>query len=523
MWYSPGDSSFAAYTIPAAQMKSVLEGWSEIISKAGITATVQACKVNLAYLAPNWFDIVKKDRGTKELREAFAEEHGMKEHYWELWLKNKFTMAYPESFEGETMTWADDKNMRKTKLTREIIMKMPRNNSIVCPITVTNKKGKVTAANMVYMDINAKYKLFYHVSKPLEFKNGFEAAGKLWGFSSHVKEIGTPSMSNKAFMFAHDIETIALDNRDEVIDKLVLPNTFEYSICVDLLKTTSIGGIYGVDGSKDWPVIFDFYKMNCPMITWKGPMTYAIPDKNSPGGKKYLVRPTMFDKDKDHLFPEVADDMEPRDDIYKMLDIIIDGTQVEFKKHEKYDETLEAATNGVLDAEKADEEKEEEKSKHSPKDPSPISEKQGPTQQEIEQAIADMKKKLEGHDSEEGEGEGEGEGEEEEETSFVASSKSGVSETVELEMPVIIQIRTCEERRVEIEEMLQDQEPKTITMAATMINLMMQHPHLIDCKEMIKYEFSFNDDGGTVFNINPEGVVMNLKVIKVIPFKYDPQ
>ena len=65
--------------------------------------------------------------------------------------------------------------------------------------------------------------------------------------------------------------------------------------------------------------------------------------------------------------------MEPKDDLFKMLNIISDGTQVKFKKH---DETLKAATNGVLDAEKADEEKEEEKSKHSPKDPSSISEKQ---------------------------------------------------------------------------------------------------------------------------------------------------
>ena len=107
-------------------MKSVLEGQCEIISKAGITVTVKACKVNLAYLASNLFDIVKKDRGTKEFKEAFTEEH-----YWELWLKNKFTMAYPESFEGETMTWADNKNMKKIKLTREIVIKMHRNNSIV--------------------------------------------------------------------------------------------------------------------------------------------------------------------------------------------------------------------------------------------------------------------------------------------------------------------------------------------------------------------------------------------------------
>ena len=40
-------------------------------------------------------------------------------------------MAYPESFEGETMTWADNKNMKKIKLTREIVIKMHRNNSIV--------------------------------------------------------------------------------------------------------------------------------------------------------------------------------------------------------------------------------------------------------------------------------------------------------------------------------------------------------------------------------------------------------
>ena len=86
-------------------------------------------------------------------------------------------------------------------------------------------------------------------------------------------------------MFGHYIETITLDNRDQVIDKLVLLNIFEYSICVYLFKSTSIRGIYGADGSKHWPIIFDFYKINCPMITWKGLMTYAIPDKNSPGGK----------------------------------------------------------------------------------------------------------------------------------------------------------------------------------------------------------------------------------------------
>ena len=65
--------------------------------------------------------------------------------------------------------------------------------------------------------------------------------------------------------------------------------------------------------------------------------------------------------------------MEPKDDLFKMLNIIIDGTQVKFKK---YDETLKAATNGVLDAKNTDKKKEEEKSKHSPKDPSSISEKQ---------------------------------------------------------------------------------------------------------------------------------------------------
>ena len=521
MWFSPGDSSFASYNIPRAQMKATIEAFHEILSVAEITATVEDCVINMSYLPPNWYSVVNsKNRSTKDQREAFVEAHGMKDHYFEYWEKDKLINAYPADFTGLTTTW--DKKAPKTKLTIKEVRKLNRNNSVVCHITIQHKTDKAPKkANLVYLDVNTKNRFFYKIGNPLVYQNGYEAATLLYELyeSSDTRSIDLRS-SNLAFMFTHDLDTIDLDNRDEVIENLILPNSFEYNICDQLLNPSSIGKLYNIDHDKEWTKVFDKYIKNCPMITWKGHMTYSVPDKNSPGGKKYFKRPTLFDKDKS-MFIEVSDDLEPQADLYKMKDIIYDSSSINFAKSETFDEVLEKAVNGNIEAEKNDEEKEAEKEKVPEKDPSEPQETPQPTQQEIEQAIIDAKKAIEGKEDND-EDEGENNDEENDET-HVSSHHSGVSETAEMNTTSIIQIRSCEERRVEIEEMLQDQVPKTKILAATFINLMIQHPHMIDCKEMVKYSFSYNDDGGVVRNLNPQGDVMHWKVRTVNHFKFDPQ
>ena len=524
MWFSPGDSSFASYNIPKAQMKATLEAFHEVLSAAEITATVEDCVINMAYLPVNWYSVVhNKARDTQEKRMEFVEAHGMKDHYWEYWdKKNKYKMAYPQDFAGIKTTWESDKKKQGDALTFENYRKYERNNSIICHITIQHVEDKAPQkANIILVDLNDATTLFYKLGKFLVYANGYEAANMIKKFDEMNKPKSNIMVSNRAFIFQHDLDEMDQSNRDELIDNLILPNTFEYSICTELMNSSGVGKVYNINYETEFPKVFEKYIKNCPMITWKGHMTYSVPDKQAPGGKRCLKKSTLYDKDRS-IFVEVSDDLEPQKDLENMKDIIYDSSAIDFKKAEKFDEEMEKVNKGNEDAEQADQDKENEQEKEPVKDTPEPTENPQPSQEEIEQAILDAKKKLEEQNNGEDE-DPEGENKDDEDVVDISSAASGVSTTAGMNQDAIDKARSCEERRKEIEELLQDQVPKTKMLTAMFINLMIQHPHVIECSEMVKYNFTFNDDGGTVHNNDPPGVVMHWSVRMVDHQKFDPK
>lgn len=517
MWYSPGDASFVTYVLPAKMMKSVIDAWVEIIAQGEVEATAGECTPYISYFAANWYEILVKNNKTKEERAAFTEQHNV-DKYWEYEEKGKFKMAYPDDFTGIKKNWLKGAEGKQSPKWLEV-KQFPRVNAIVCEVSAKrkNQQGDLVdqPGNIVYSDYLTGYKMFIHKGKALKYENGFEAANKLEMIGEKTALSKMMMISNRAFMWEEDYKTIDKKDSGAVIENLVLPNTFEYQICQNILNPKSYGDFFAVSTSE-WDKIWEYYKWNCPMIAFRGPLGYYVPDKEA--GKKWLKRIPMIDKDSENLFP-----MEPGAGkvINNMKDYSIDPSKVEFKKSDTFDGILEAAKKGDEEAE-ADRKEQEDKAKEEASESvdSEIKDQPKPTGAEIHDALEQAKQEFDSENTGEDEGEGEGEGSENESQD---SSDKSYEEVVELPEPIIIKIKTCEERRKEIEELLQDKVPKTEREAAMMVNLMMSHPHLHDCREFSKFQFNFNDNGGSVLNIEPEAVVVNWRVKRVNPFKYDPK
>jgi hypothetical protein len=511
MWYSPGDASFVTMILPAKMMKSVIAAWVEIISQAEIEASVADCVPYISYFGPNWYETLTKSAKTPEERAEFASSHKV-DKYWEYTEGTKFKMAYPDDFTAIKKTWADKKQAGESPKWLEV-KKFPRVNAVVCEVTAKRPNNQQVVVdkpgNLIFADYNTEFKLITKLGKPLTFENGFEAANKLDQIGEKTGSSKKMIMSNNAFMWNEDLENIDLNDSAAVIENLVLPNTFEFTMCTNLLDPKSFGDYFQVT-TEEWDKIWAYYKYNCPMIAFRGPLGYYVPDEEA--GTKWLKRVPMYDKDHTNLFP-----MEPGSEkiVRDMKDIFIDPNSVEFNKNDGFDGILEAAKKGE---EENDQQMKEEENK-TPKDESPDSEIQDqdkPTQQDIEKAIEDAKKAFDSQATPEDDNEDNQSDQEE-----VDSNRSGLDETYNLPEPVIIKIKTCEERRTEIEEMFQDKNPQNEKQAAMMINLFMSHPHEHSCREFVRFEFNFNDDGGSV-SID-QGIVLNWRVKRVNPFKYDPK
>lgn len=516
MWYSPGDASFVTYVLPAKMMKAVIDAWVEIVAQGEIEATAGDCTPYISYFAANWYEVMFKNTKTEEDRAAFASSHFV-DKFWEYKdNKGKFKMAYPEDFTAIKKNWLKGAEAKKSPEWLEV-KQFPRVNAIVCEVSAKrkNQQGDLVdkPGNIIYSDYLTGYKMIVHNGKPLKYENGYEAANKLEIIGEKTALSKMMMISNRAFMWEEDLKTTDLADSAAVIENLVMPNTFEFQICTNILNPKSYGNFFEVS-TTEWDKIWEYYKWNCPMIAFRGPLGYWVPDPEA--GKKWLHRIPMIDKDKENLFP-----MEPvSDKIYNnMKDYSIDPGKVAYAKSDAYDGILEAAKKGEEEndeAQKADEENMKENESESVE--SEIEDQPKPTSDEINQAIEDAKKQFDSEASGE-----EGSKKEDDSEGSEDSSDKSYEEVVELPEPIVIKIKTCEERRKEIEELFQDKVPKNEKEAAMMVNLMMSHPHIHSCREMSKFQFNFADNGGSVLNIEPEAVVLHWRVKRVNPFKYDPK
>jgi len=513
MWYSPLDASFSTLVLPAKMMKAVIEAWVEIMGNAEIEATVGDCVPYISYFAPTWYEAFQKTAKDKEERAELASSHHA-DKFWDYEEKGKVKMSYPDDFTGIKQNWLKGAE-GKTSPKWIDVKKYPRLNSIVCEVGGKRKNDQGDevdkTGNIILATGLGEYKLFFKTGKPLTFENGFEAANKIEQFSEKHPKNKSMIISNRAFLWNQDIESLDLSDSAAVIENLVMPNTFEHTICTNLLNPKSLGDFFRVT-TEEWDKIWDYYKWNCPMIAYRGPLGYNIPDEEE--GMKFIKRVPMYDKDHANLFP-----MEPGSEriVMGMKDIFIDPNSVEYKKSDDYDGILEGAKNG--DKENEEEMKNEaEQSQQTPSPESEIQDQDKPTDEEVKKAIEDAQNGGDSNPTGDEEGD-----QSDNESQDTESNPSHISESFELPEPVIIKIKTCEERRVEIEKMFQDKVPTNEKEAAMMINLFMAHPHVHSCREMAKFQFNYNDDGGSVVNIDPEAVVLHWRVKRVNPFKYDPK
>ena len=513
MWYSPGDASFVTMILPAKMMKSVIAAWTEIMGQAEIEASVEECTPYVSYFAPNWYDAMMSAEKKGTPKAEFATNHKV-EKFYEYQEKGKFKMAYPDDFTAIKKTWLKGADAKTTPTWMEI-KKMPRVNAVVCEVKAKrpNAQGDVVDkdGNIILATYNGEYKIFTVQGKPLSFENGFEASYKIDSLGEKYSASKKMIISNRAFMWNEDLDGTQESEAAYVIENLVMPNTLEYTICTSLLNPKDLGNYFQVS-AVEWDTIWDYYKYNCPMIAYRGPLGYYIPDEEQ--GTKWMKRVPMYDKDHTNLFPELKGDEQIVKD---MKDIFIDPGAVEYGKSETFDTILEAAKKGEEenDQEMKDE---EDKSQETPKDDSPIQDPDKPTDQDIKEAMDEAKKGAKSGDSED---EQTGTPDDEDDQQEIDSNPSGLDETYDIPEPVIIKIKTCEERRKELEEMYQDKNPRDVKEAASMINAFMKHPHKLSCRDMAKFTFNYNDDGGNV-SID-EGIVMHWKVKRVNIFKYDPK